>query len=346
MLAGRRALERIRGEGLSPDSVRVVTGASGGPKWFVLFGLDRALWGEFFREVPGPLHLVGSSSGSWRFACAARNDPLAALERFAESYVAQCYPAKPSPAYVTATARDTLGEVLGSRGAGEIIANPRRRLHLVAARLRGTHGGSGAVVPRLAAAAALNTVSRRALGVLVERALFHAGGEAGPLADWRDLPTRHLELTAGNLAGALLASGSIPGVMEPVTDIPGAPAGLYCDGGVTDYHFDSAFTLAPGELVLQPHFHRRVVPGWFDKGLPWRGTTPEKLADTVLLAPSREFVGGLPRGRIPDRHDFLDLDDATRQRDWRQVLGESQRLGDEFLELVRSGDIAAVARPI
>lgn len=346
VLAGRRALAILRRDGLSAQALRVITGASGGPKWFVLYGLDRALWGEFLRDAPEPLHLVGSSSGSWRFACAARDDPLTALQRFADSYVAQCYPPRPSPADVTGTARGTLDEVLGEAGAAEIAANPRRRLHLLAARLRGTDERSGVLLPRLGAAAALNAVSRRALGVFVERALFHAGGEAGPLARWRDLPTRHLELTAGNLAAALLASGSIPGVMEPVNSIPGAPAGLYCDGGITDYHIDSSFDLVPGELVLQPHFHRRVVPGWFDKALPWRGNSRDKLADTVLLAPSPEFVAALPGGRIPDRHDFKRLDDATRQRDWRKVLGESERLGEEFLELVRTGEIARVAQPM
>ena len=44
-----------------PEQFKLMLGASGGPKWFVLFGLDRYLFGNFFsnrknrsiRLVPG-----------------------------------------------------------------------------------------------------------------------------------------------------------------------------------------------------------------------------------------------------------------------------------------------------
>ena len=50
ILAGRKALPIIRDEGLDPDRVQVVAGAAGGPKWLVLYGLDRWLFGEYFKD--------------------------------------------------------------------------------------------------------------------------------------------------------------------------------------------------------------------------------------------------------------------------------------------------------
>ena len=88
--AGPDALRIIRERGLRAEDVDVVPGASGGPKWLVLAGLDRFFLGEFFNAPrERPLHLIGSSIGSWRLACLAQRDPLAALARAHEAYLAR-----------------------------------------------------------------------------------------------------------------------------------------------------------------------------------------------------------------------------------------------------------------
>ena len=72
----------IRERGLRAEDVDIIPGASGGAKWLALAGLDRFLFGEFFAaERTRPLHLIGSSIGSWRMAAFAQRDPVAALER-------------------------------------------------------------------------------------------------------------------------------------------------------------------------------------------------------------------------------------------------------------------------
>jgi hypothetical protein len=79
--AGPEALAHIRERGLRPADVSVVPGASGGPKWLVLAGIDRYVIGEWLLEPrTRPLHLVGSSIGSWRMACLAQRDSRAALD--------------------------------------------------------------------------------------------------------------------------------------------------------------------------------------------------------------------------------------------------------------------------
>ena len=100
-----------------------------------------------------------------------------------------------------------------------------------------------------------------------------------------------------------------------------------------------------------PDFVKRVtamVPGWFDKFLPWRHADAARQARTILIAPSRAYLQHLPQGKLPDRSDFKSFagHDQQRRQYWRQATAESQRLGDAFCELVASGRIAAVARPL
>ncbi|MNT78987.1 hypothetical protein D3C72_2182820 [compost metagenome] len=67
-----------------------------------------------------------------------------------------------------------------------------------------------------------------------------------------------------------------------------------------------------------------------------RKANPENQARTLLLSPSQDYLQSLPLGRLPDRKDFTlkGLDQKQRIQMWNQSVAESQRLGDEFLELV------------
>ena len=337
--AGPEALARVRERGLSPDDVDVVPGASGGPKWLVLARLDRAVFGEFFAGPRSrPLHLVGSSIGSWRLACFAQADPAAALARFERAYVAQRYPARPPPALVTRESVAILEELLGPRGADEVVGHPWKRLHVITALTRGLLASERASVQGvgLVLAALGNVLHRRTLGVHMRRVVFHTAGDASPFLALRDFPSEHRALTAGNVRQALMASGSIPLVLAGVPGIPGGPPGVYRDGGIVDYHLDLDF--GPGEgLVLYPHFYPRVIPGWFDKGLKWRRARAANFRRVVLVSPSDALVASLPGGRIPDRDDFTRYTDAERFAAWGKVLDASERMADEWRELAAKG---------
>lgn len=346
LLAGPDALRLIRERGLRVEDIDVLPGASGGPKWLVLAGLDRVLFGEFLQRRTRPLHLIGSSIGSWRLACLALKEPVAALERFAETYIEQRYPPKPPPSLVSTTSQGILDALLGPDGEEQLLSHPWARLHVITTRCRGLTASEQPQVQLLGLAlgALGNLVSRRTLGLQLERVIFHGAGDTSPFTGLADLPSVHLPLTRENLRPALLASGSIPLVLSGVR-IPGAGAGVYRDGGVIDYHPDLEF--GPGEgLVLYPHFYPYVVPGWFDKSLRWRRAGPANFRRALLISPSPEFVARLPYGKIPDREDFVQLPDAERLRAWRQVLAEGQRMGDEFRELLASGKLAERIRPL
>ena len=345
--AGPDALRLIRERGLRAEDVDVLPGASGGAKWLVLAGIDRYLFGEFLQQPrERPMHLIGSSIGSWRMACLAQRDPVAALERGHHAYVhEQRYSRRPTAREVSEVLGRALDALLGPTGVDEILAHPWARIHIITAEGRGLAASSRriAIAASLAAAAVGNLVSRRTLALQMRRCIFHSSGDDTPFRHLTGFRTTHVALTRENLRAALMASGAIPLVLEGVR-IPGAPGATYWDGGVLDYHLDLDFGAGAG-LVLYPHFYSHVVPGWFDKSLGWRRAGGANFRRALLVAPSDDFVASLPGAKIPDRRDFYTMDEAERMRRWDMVVAASARLGDELRELVESGRIADRVQP-
>lgn len=330
--AGPTAYRQLLQEGLRSQDIQLMVGASGGPKWFSLFGLDQYFCGEFFKGRTTPLPLLGSSAGAWRFGCYAQADPVAASRRFCDAYRNLCYSKNASMAEITATSASVMDAVFPTPAhLQQVIDNPLMQLNFIVARSRKLNSGQtrAAQLGALTLTAAANLVSRKSLGLFYQRYLFQRSGVAGRselFADISDLPTERVNLTVENLKPALLASGAIPLVIEPVRHIAGAGAGHFVDGGITDYHFDWPFS-AEG-LVLYPHFYPHQSPGWFDKSLPWRRAKPANFHNVLLLCPSDSWVKSLPYGKIPDRTDFSRLSDPERLRYWQEVTERSFELAD------------------
>lgn len=345
--AGPTARARLLEEGLHSELFAAMVGASGGPKWFVLHGLDQYLFGEFFTSRERPLYTLGSSAGAWRICCMAMDDPVAAIDRLAEFYSQERYSSNPDTAEVTEQARVMLNRVLGKTGPGEIARNTRFVTHIVSARCRGMQNDAGKLhqALHLAASAALNSFNRRSLNLFFERTVFTPAGTDSPWYSVTDLQTHFVPLREDNVFDAMIASGSIPFVLEGVTDIAGAKPGVYWDGGITDYHFDLPFHKGE-DLVLYPHFHGRVIPGWFDKHLAWRHAHSGNYHNVVLLAPSPEFVASLPNGKLSDRSDFKHFDYAQRRKIFQEVLARGQELAEEFANLIENGINPGQIHPI
>ncbi len=345
--AGSAALARIRDEGLPQRNIEVLVGASGGPKWFVLSGLDKALLKHYFHGRQQPLHLLGTSSGCWRFSCYGQNDALAAHKRLEQGYLHQNYSDNATAKEVTEKAWLLLNAMIPDHAVGEILDNPVMRLHLICNR---SHGlcqcdNKAGLLAGLGVAALTNLVNRQLLGLSFSRTLFYHSELRPPFYSMDDLPTERVALSQSNLKKAVMASGSIPMVMEGIRDIKGAAKGVYRDGGITDYHFDMRFNSGEG-LVLYPHFYSRMIPGWFDKRLKWRRPSSLNCRNLVLVSPSSDFVKALPYGKIPDRNDFKAMDYDTRVAYWKQVIKASDQLGETFLELVSSGKVRQEVKPI
>ncbi|HEX2723866.1 MAG TPA: patatin-like phospholipase family protein [Gemmatimonadaceae bacterium] len=340
--AGPAALSIIRERGLRPEDVDIVPGASGGAKWLAIAGLDRFLFGEFFkRERARPLHLIGSSIGSWRMACFAQRDPLAALTRGHHGYIHnQRYTPRPPAGEVTEVMSRLIDDLLGPTGVGEILSHPWAKVHIITAAGSGLAASSQriAIGISLAIAALGNFVNRRMLALQLRRCVFHSAGSDTPFLHLSDLPTTHLPLTHENTRAVLLASGSIPLVLEGAR-IPEREGEVHWDGGVVDYHLDLDFGEGSG-IVLYPHFFDHIVPGWFDKRLRWRRGNAVNFERALLIAPSPEFVASLPGGKIPDRSDFYSMSESERIRRWQYVADASERLGDELRELIETRQLA------
>ena len=345
-LAGPEAAARIREEGYHQELFDVVAGASGGPKWLTLTRLDRAIFGTWFKDRTRPLHLIGSSIGTWRFACIAQRDPVAACARFEEAYLEYVVERPVTPSRLTQDGRDLLRVILGRDGPREILSHPAMRLAILAVRGRGPAGrnhplfmGTG-----LVAAAIGNAISRRSLPLFFERTLIHDTRSLPPFDCGTGFPTQPVPLTVDNLETALLASGAVPFLFDLVAELQGARPGLYMDGGIMDYHLDIGFR--PSGLVLYPHFFDRVVPGWFDKFLGWRRANGTNLSRTLLICPSREFVAALPHGKIPDRGDFKRFPTAERLSYWKRVVAETERLVDAYHEAVERDRVPDLLEPL
>lgn len=346
--AGRRALQRLQQKPLGPEDVHVIPGAAGGPKALGISGLDKAIFGDWLPQAPQERALIGSSIGSWRFAAiASSDDPKAQLARLAELYTSQRFAKGVSAAEISRKSILFLEELLGGR-EDFLLSHPWYRLSIVVVRSLGLlqHDTRGRLSLGLMRAISANMVSRLHLGRFMERGIVHDARSRAPVSSLVDFPSHEVPLSRDNLLPALLASASIPLVMSGVRNIPGAPEGVYRDGGLLDYHLDLPYQ-QPG-IILYPHFTDRVVPGWFDKTLPWRRGDASRLQDVVLVSPSPDYLATLPDRKLPDRKDFEKYvgDDAGRERAWRRAISESDRLGDEFLELVESGRLLDRIQPL
>lgn len=333
---GKFAAKDIEQNGFSADRIDLMLGASGGPKWLVLSGLDRALCSDFLLQRTEVLPTVASSIGSWRFACMALADPQKGLDRFVEAYLDQYYTDESTIRDITRTLDTILSVMLGNAGAQEIISHPFFRNHIVTIRAKGLLKSDHKLLLGLGLTQSFlaNLIHPRFLSASCERVVF--GDVRMPAIAFNDnLASSAVPLSESNLEYALRASGAVPMALEGVRDIPGAPKGVYRDGGVTDYHFHTNLSAGKG-LIFYPHFYAHCIPGWFDKSLRNRHQNATDWDNLVMVSPSIDFVQSLPFRKIPDRKDFFRMKDDERLSFWKKVIAESERLGDAFLEAVRT----------
>lgn len=331
--AGAAARRQLLQHGLHARDISALPGAAGGPKALGLSGLDQAVFG-WLAQTPQVRELVGASIGGWRFACAMQADPAATLQRFAANYVAQDYSRQTTRQCIWQNWQALLHDTLGPHGQQAILQHPHYRLSLVLVRSRGLLRSEqrAPLLAGLGLAALCNTAGRRQLRHAFERLICHDARSALAFAPTDGLPTQRVPLAAANLEAALLGTTGVPGLFDGVA-IAGATPGVYRDGGLLDYHLDYPWQRQPG-ITLFLHYQPRIVPGWFDKLLPWRQAQAGHHDKTLLVTPSPAYLATLALGRLPDRGDPKRFagQDAERRRLWADAVAASQRLGDEWLE--------------
>lgn len=342
--AGEVATAHVRRDGLAPADIAAIPAAAGGPKGLALLPLDRRLATEWLPRM-ARIELLGASIGAWRMAALAQPDALAALDRLQHAYVhQQNYRERPSASEVAAVCRGLAQSVFGSP---PWKIRDGTALSVFTTRARGVLATQGSK-PAFGRAALSNAISRRRLATHMERVVFRTGIESRMADSFDAFGLVGAALDDTNFVDALLASGSIPLVCDPVRDVGGAPAGNYWDGGLIDYHLLLPYAQMSG-IVLYPHFVPHVTPGWLDKFLPWRARPRGHpwLSNVVLLAPSPAMLARLPRGKLPDRSDFYryGTDHASRIRHWERAIDESQRFADAAMRWLDRPDPSLI-RPL
>lgn len=339
--AGPKALKTIEQEGFSQQIFSGFLGASGGPKWFCLYGMDRYLFGEFFKHRQSELNLIGSSAGAYRAACFAQNDPVAAIDRLAKAYSETVYSKNAKPKEITSKAHELLDVLFDKEGEAQVVNNSLFKTHFIVAKASGLVAfenkylqGAGLIHSYLQ-----NKRDRALLRRKFTRFVFHSAASRLSFSCPDKIPTEKVLLSEQNVRPALLASGAIPMVMQGVRNIPGAPKGLYRDGGVIDYHFD--LNWQDQGLILYPHFNPEPKAGWFDKSTK-RSVRVQNYDNIVLICPSKAFVASLPQGKIPDRTDFTNMEPQERIKSWKTALSMTEQTADALAEFVDKQDIGMI----
>jgi hypothetical protein len=356
--AGPAALAHIRKNGFSPDDISAIFGASGAAKWLAIAGLDIKIFSKLMtkRTNKQPVDLFGTSVGAFKLAAAARRDPDTTLRVTADAYIAQSYAGEINFASIDQQTDVVLGKVMGhdnggdiASGVDEVLSNKRYRMHIGTVRC---HGMLNASLPAqalaLARAGLLSTITARHLRGLAERTIFSDPRAKLTFTARDGYRVKQARLSADNFLLALRASGAIPVYMNAVS-FPEDPHHKYHDGGMLDYHpVPGTFWPQNDGLVLYPHFYDHFKMRWFDKFYPWRKAPPHLLDNVVMVAPSRQWVGALPDGKIPSRQDFTKYlkNENERFDKWNEVVRRSHALGEEFIHAAETGSISDLVVPL
>lgn len=339
--AGQSAINHIKQNGLSPHDIRVIPAAAGGPKWIILHALDKYLTQKWFTDPNRELHLVGASAGAWRMMCYAVDDPTTALDRFLQSYVEQSYPTWPTGQEVSDKMEQIIRYSLGDDGIDQILSSSAKSLHIITSETNFKQKEGSVYKTQFAQIALKNMLSRSLLNSHLKRVVFTNDIKTKDLFVPDEISSRFELLDQNSIIKALKATGSIPMLMNPVTDIA-AEGKMLWDGALVDYHIGLQYHSTG--LIFYPHFANRIIPGWFDKFVPWRKATRAVTDKMIMIYPSPNFVASLPDQKIPDRKDFETHFDQNQKRvaNWYEVAKRGEEIAEEFDGLWRSGRLIEV----
>lgn len=349
--AGKRALELIRDGGFRFDRISTYVGPGVGPRWLVASGFDLTLLRSGnLGSKSRPLLLAGSSAGAWRFAAWLQPEPEKSYRRLLDAYIGLFVDRMSTPASLGRSLQEVINAFLEDDAVPFALAHDQYRIAVTTARAKNLVASETPWIQKsgLTLCYALNRLNRSHLFRFFERVVFYSGPLPPPFCLRPGFRGTAVPLNPVNFKQAVLASGAIPLVIEGITDIYGAPRGVYRDGGIIDYHLDHVHAVKEDEVTLLFHHENRLIPGWLDKKLKGRRPEAEALDHLLVITPSPQLVKTFPGGKLPDRDDFLTFinDAAGRILNWRKVVEICAPLGEEFTEQVQSGKIRGIVEPL
>lgn len=348
--AGQDILDMVREEGLAPERIKVFAAPAGGPKWFVSVGFDRALVkSRLLQQNQGRVVLAGSSAGAWRCLTMAARNPAEAHENLRIAYSRNAFTRRDTPETISHALQKNVEQFLKDEDIDSILGHPVFTVAIHVVRAKGPAASEDKRVQggALFTAALCNAACARGMTVFYERVVFFSGDSEPAFLSSR-FRGRAVRLNRENMRSVALATGSLPYIIKGVRNIHDAPQGTYRDGGLVDYQLNQDYQPGARAITLFFHYQEKIVPGWFDKKIPWRKPPSGSLDRVLQVFPSEEFLRLLPDGRLPDREDFRRYVDtpAERIRRWDLVAETSEILGEEFLNDVESGRIKKLVKPL
>lgn len=345
--AGPDAYAKIQRDGLQAEDIAAVFGASGAAKWLGIYGLDSAIFSQWLVTAKQKIFLYGTSVGAFKLAAAAQCDSALAFKRLADGYIAQDYSKDFSTAAIARETQRIIDKVLPDEAVTQVLNSEKYLFGCGAVQCTGLLGSESLMQQRLGMVRATVQNALPWMGRPEFTRVICAGEAARPLIKLD--AGRFISLQEDTFKSAILASGSLPVYMSGVRGLDGQVDAVYRDGGLLDYHPIPRNLLSDHTgLVLYPHFYPHLVEQWFDKFYPWRKVSADRLANVVLISPSESFVQTLPQQRIPDRKDFSLYRGRDQQRIalWQRAAEQSFELGEAFLSLQKTGDIARMVKPL
>ena len=336
--AGKDVLPRVRDTGITPRTIRLVAGSATGPRWCAFAGVDDAV---AHGALPGSddrkIILTGASAGAWRMAALSSSDPPGALRAFREAYIHMHFHANESPFDRRETLYRAVRSFLSPESVRLLPSHPQYELCFHTAQLGSFPGNPNAALSfaGFAAAMAANFISPRFQSLFWRGVAFETlESRLSPvrrLANWTSAP-----LTDKNIIHVLVASGAVPLKVAGVRNIPSAPRGVYCDGGLADYIWNREPFLYPGEAALLLHHGGPLYPTWLDKKAGRLKSRLRDLSRLITVSPGPELIATLPEGRLPDRQDWIRFAKAPEERirRWKACIQISSILQDLFYELM------------
>ncbi len=348
--AGKKVLEMIKDGKFNFDRISTYVGPAVGPRWLIASGFDLTLMERGVLGKTKPVLLAGVSAGAWRFAAWLQPEPEKSYRRLIDAYIELSYGRKDTPAQILQAIGQAVDAYIDSDALPFALANKKYRLAITTARARHLAASGSYVIQKLGLAGAFvaNAMSPALLHRFFERVVFYCAPLPPKFCLRSDFRGKAIRLNAANFKDAVIASGAIPLLVSGVRDIFGGPNGIYRDGGIFDYHLNHEYAGKDDDVTLMFHHQGKIIPGWLDKRFKSRRITGEMLDNLLMVYPTKAFVKGLPNGRVPDREDFVTFLDqpAERMAAWRQTVADCASFGEQFLDVVESGRLPEVVRPL
>jgi hypothetical protein len=267
-----------------------------------------------------------------------------------ESYITTTYTRADNPLSIRKSLAAIINKTIENDAVPFALAHRDYRLAIVTARAKNLTAAGNVFVQRLGFAFSFlgNALSRSLIHSFFERVVFYSGPKPPAFGLAPGFRGVCVPLNKTNFKSVLVATGAIPLIITGVRDIFGAPRGVYRDGGLIDYHLAGNYGARENDLTLLFLHQDRLIPGWLDKRLTSRKPSARDVQNMILVYPSDDFIASLPSGKVPDREDFAAFVDEPEARiaNWRQAVAKAAPLGEIFLELVASGRIKDVIRPL